>query len=1203
MGWLPKELPPNVKLVVSTLKDGECFPALERSFPDSPETFLEVPELPVPDAVTILEHWFRAERRELTKEQFDVMIDVFRSCPMPLYLRLIYLEGLRWPSYQPASEIKLANTVKKLAVTLFGRLEKDHGEPLVRRALGYLTASRNGVTESEIQDLLSLDDAVLDDIFAHTKPTLRRIPPLCWLRLKRDMENYVIQTLTDDTVTLRWFHYQFYEAATERYLNQRDKAPSYHKAMAEYFMDTWSAKPKPSPKGGAMLRHVIPQPLLREPIKGDDTLPQKVYNIRRLTELPFHLLNSQQNDVLKKECLCNYAFLLAKLSATSLRAIFDDLQMTLLVEPADASLRMLVDTLSLSANVLNADPSQLASQLVGRLHRIVTLDVPVAPADPVKYPYLKPLFKQILKSSTPALIPSSTCLTPPGGILFDLLYGHTEPITAVVSTADGQRAMTASRDNTLKLWELRSGRVTRTIQGVGANVFSIRLGAGNSIVVTSEVDRIRVWSMKSGTLMRDIDQYDDPANITIATEANLMAAFFDGCRKLRVFNLNQENVPLTKEVDLSDEDNIHKDNSSLVSLNTHGVQVLYAFRSGSFAHVRNIKSGKRIHKFKFTGSATAVATSREYFLVAVRKQYMKLHEIAQLELFDLRNGQAVRTVRGCTNDNIRELHINQLGSHALVISSSEANNTSDIAVWNIETEDHKHLAKHANVSHFGTCVDVRYCLTASPNENCLRIWNLSSKMNQPAPKAKQPEGLEKLLTIDGHPRYIIAKSLLNGPLNVWNMSKKRYAGMIVRSMSGILDMNDVMIVKGTKLVILTEKGFSNVTATTRPVFQTILTYDLLEGKFINKITGCYIVPSQPHEYVILNDNTLLGLSDTRNHFVVWSLATGHVSYRIKPSFKNVAGSDSEDEDYGIRKRKDSPVKRRRNTTAKMAPWDRRAETQTARHRRHAAEIEEEKNRLVNLKKEKENAIEQFLISKDQSTIVASYYGHHLCVFNVTERCHNITLENENSMLLLHVAALTDNGSHLVLANYDDETKTSYLTLWNCKDGMVKRRLRNEKNVCCIAISDGAEKIVFGKTNKELRIWDPSRAGSVHRIKGYAELDFRVGSQIHMLSGGQRVVVYAGDISVWDLARGVLLTVFTPDMTIQGFTVAMDGQMMAFGLRDRNDVITLRLIGTGNEEENVIVKRGQNLFGEVSDSSSEEEDDENENEDSEEDDRY
>ena len=46
----------------------------------------------------------------------------------------------------------------------FARLERDHGEALVRRALGYITASRKGVTFNELEDLLSLDDMVMEEL-------------------------------------------------------------------------------------------------------------------------------------------------------------------------------------------------------------------------------------------------------------------------------------------------------------------------------------------------------------------------------------------------------------------------------------------------------------------------------------------------------------------------------------------------------------------------------------------------------------------------------------------------------------------------------------------------------------------------------------------------------------------------------------------------------------------------------------------------------------------------------------------------------------------------------------------------------------------------------------------------------------------------------------------------------------------------------
>ena len=45
------------------------------------------------------------------------------------------------------------------------------------------------------------------------------------------------------------------------------------------------------------------------------------------------------------------------------------------------------------------------------------------------------------------------------------LTGHTGSVTAVAVTPDGQRAVSASGDETLKVWDLDSGRELRTLTG------------------------------------------------------------------------------------------------------------------------------------------------------------------------------------------------------------------------------------------------------------------------------------------------------------------------------------------------------------------------------------------------------------------------------------------------------------------------------------------------------------------------------------------------------------------------------------------------------------------------------------------------------------------------------------------------------------------------------------------------------------------
>ena len=50
---------------------------------------------------------------------------------------------------------------------LFERIEKRHGKVFVSRTLAYITAAKSGLTESELEDILSCDDDVLEDVFQY----------------------------------------------------------------------------------------------------------------------------------------------------------------------------------------------------------------------------------------------------------------------------------------------------------------------------------------------------------------------------------------------------------------------------------------------------------------------------------------------------------------------------------------------------------------------------------------------------------------------------------------------------------------------------------------------------------------------------------------------------------------------------------------------------------------------------------------------------------------------------------------------------------------------------------------------------------------------------------------------------------------------------------------------------------------------------
>jgi len=161
--WLSLKdpLPANVHMVVSTLP-GQCLDVLRAFLPA--ENVLEVLPLEQHEGPAILDQMLSIAGRKLTSSQRDVIMSAFARCPLPLYLRLATDIAMRWRSYDQVSVDEFPADVPSLVDKLFDRLETRYGRMFVSRALGYVTAAKNGLAVAELEDILSCDDDVLDSV-------------------------------------------------------------------------------------------------------------------------------------------------------------------------------------------------------------------------------------------------------------------------------------------------------------------------------------------------------------------------------------------------------------------------------------------------------------------------------------------------------------------------------------------------------------------------------------------------------------------------------------------------------------------------------------------------------------------------------------------------------------------------------------------------------------------------------------------------------------------------------------------------------------------------------------------------------------------------------------------------------------------------------------------------------------------------------
>ena len=93
---------------------------------------------------------------------------------------------------------------------------------------------------------------------------------------------------------------------------------------------------------------------------------------------------------------------------------------------------------------------------------------------------------------------TEAALDPPGTGLLRTLAGHSGSVNGVAVTPDGRRAVSASADKTLKVWDLETGAELRTLAGHSDRVNGVAVTPdGRRAVSASEDNTLKVWDLET----------------------------------------------------------------------------------------------------------------------------------------------------------------------------------------------------------------------------------------------------------------------------------------------------------------------------------------------------------------------------------------------------------------------------------------------------------------------------------------------------------------------------------------------------------------------------------------------------------------------------------------------------------------------------------------------------------------------------------
>jgi WD40 repeat protein len=495
--------------------------------------------------------------------------------------------------------------------------------------------------------------------------------------------------------------------------------------------------------------------------------------------------------------------------------------------PDPEALELIHGAVRLSAHVIEKDPRQFASQLVGRL--LPRRDIPA----------IQQFIDQITAGAPkPWLRPLHPALHPPGTPLLRTLEGHSAPVSSVTVTPDGKQAVSASWDHTLKVWDLATGHVARTLEGHSASLECVAVTPdGQRAVSASDDFNLKVWDLETGRELRTLKGHSSSVHGVAVTPDGKRAVSASGDKTLKVWDLETGRALLTLKG--------HSGYVSGVAVTPDGQRAVSASGDETLK-VWDLQTGRALR--------TLVGHSSSVHGVAVTPDGQRAVSAGwdkTLRVWDLETGRALLTLEG-HSDPVYGVTVMADGKRAISASLDKT-----LKVWDLKTgRVLRTLEGHSTyVNGVAVTPDGKRAISAS-KDHTLKVWDLAT--GRALPKAPGHGGRVCGVAVTPDGKRAVSASW-DQTLKVWDWR----SGRVLRTLVGhSTDVYGVAVTPDGKRVV--------------SVALVLKVWNLATGRALRTLEG------HSGDAVAVTADGKLAVSASRDKtLTVWDLETGRALRTLK----------------------------------------------------------------------------------------------------------------------------------------------------------------------------------------------------------------------------------------------------------------------------------------------------------------------------------
>jgi WD40 repeat protein len=813
--FLPHALPSGVSLVCASRPRHPYVSNLEARDAGLVRIDLDDPTCAADNDATVRTLWEQAARPLGLDARF---IDAAVRCAAGNVQHAVTLQ--KHLARLPADQRRVEDLPRGLAALLERSWERVATDPIVVGGLGILCAAREALTLDELGAVAGWTDEVQRRVFL------------------RGAKELLVETRRSDGQ----HEYRLHHDSIRSYITGRIGPAAlrgHHRALA-YGLATW-----PAPREATARRYALRYALIHRIDADERADAWRLAADMGFVEAKCRELGAHETevDVTRAAEHCRAR------GDDTLRGLFDDLARALMREshwlrdiPA-ATAALVWNRLRQSGWSTDEIGRQLqlpAGATFLRVRHLATRESPalvrdlIGHADMVTACAVTPDGRRVVSASVDQTL---RVWDLESGRAVATLVGHTAWVSACAVTPDGRRVVSASVDQTLRVWDLESGRAVATLVGHAARVSACAVTPDGRQVVSASADNtLKVWDLESGRAVATLDGHADWVRACAVTPDGRRVVSASEDRTLKVWDLasGREVATLHGHAARVTACAVTPDRRRVVSASADNTLKLW-----------DLESGRVVATL-----ADHAALVRACAVTPDGRRVVSASADRTLKVWDLESGRAVASLVGHA-DWVRACAVTPDGRR--VVSASEDHT---LKVWDLESERAVAiLAGHADsVSACAVTPDGR-CVVSASWDQTLKVWDLES--GRAVASLVGHAGWVRACAVTPDGRQVVSASA-DHTLKVWDLQ----IGRAMATLPGHTDSVNACAV--------TPDGRCVVSASWD---QTLKVWDLESGHVIATLAGH---TDRVSACAVTLDGRRVVSASWDQTLKVWDLESGHV---------------------------------------------------------------------------------------------------------------------------------------------------------------------------------------------------------------------------------------------------------------------------------------------------------------------------------------